>query len=186
MNIRQAMRGESSLIADVILMALGDEIVDGFAGEQFSRDDVHRLFAGLAEMDNSQYSYRNTLAAVDDDGRVMGMLVCYDGALLHAARERFFEAVEAAFGRNMRGMPDETVPDEYYLDSIGVFEAFRGRGVASALLRAGVEKARGCGKPAGLLVERDNERAYRLYRSLGFKKVGETPFADTLMDHLQM
>lgn len=62
---------------------------------------------------------------------------------------------------------------------------YRGRGVATALIEAAGVRARECGKPLGLLVDKANSRARRLYDSLGFKQVGERFFAGELMDHLQ-
>lgn len=47
-------------------------------------------------------------------------------------------------------------------------------------------RAADSGKPLGLLCDKTNTRARALYDSLGFKHVGETPFAWELMDHLQL
>ena len=71
------------------------------------------------------------------------------------------------------------------LDTLAVLPEYRKQGIASALLKASIEKARKIGKPAGLLVEKENHNARRLYESLGFKKVGERPFAYVMMDHLR-
>ena len=68
----------------------------------------------------------------------------------------------------------------------GVSVECRKQGIGAALLKATVEKARKIGKPAGLLVEKENHNARRLYESLGFRHVGERPFAYVMMDHLQM
>ena len=82
-------------------------------------------------------------------------------------------------------MDDETDGSEFYLDTLAVLPEYRGRGIASALLKASIEKARKMGKPAGLLVDKDNTRARRLYESIGFEQIGERPFCYVMMDHLQ-
>lgn len=185
MKIRQAYPHEAPLIAQVVTMAIGHEIIAEFAAPDHTADDVQRMFEALASMPDSQYSYLNTSVAADDDDTPMGLIVAYDGAQLHKLRERFMAMAATMLGKDMRGMADETTPDEFYLDSLGVFEQYRGRGIASALLMHGVKLANALGKPAALLVEPTNENAYRLYRKLGFVKIGETPFADTMMDHLR-
>lgn len=185
-RIVPALREDARDIAGIILMAVGDEISDGFASDGHTREDVLHLFSSLTAADNSQYSYLNTLKAVDDDGRAMGYLVAYDGAKLHSLRKAFIDTAKSMMGYDLEGkIPDETIPDEFYLDSLGVFPEYRGRGVASALIAAAEEKAAHLGKTPGLLCDKKNSNARRLYELLGYRKVGETPFAGELMDHLQ-
>ena len=42
--------------------------------------DFHRMMTKLVEMEDSQYSYKNTLVAMSTDGILVGILVAYDGA----------------------------------------------------------------------------------------------------------
>jgi len=186
MKIREAKKEDAPLLASVIIWAVGDEITDSFAGENHTREDVHELFTSLAEREDSQYSYKNSLIAVDDNGEPMGAIIGYDGARLHELRKAFFEAAESRLGYHLEGeIADETSPDEFYLDSLAVLEKYRGHGIASALLNAMSERAASIGKPAGLLVDKINPRARKLYERVGFTFVDERPFAGVLMDHLQ-
>jgi ribosomal protein S18 acetylase RimI-like enzyme len=66
-----------------------------------------------------------------------------------------------------RGAEDHRVVD------ISIVEAFRNRGLGSALLGAVIEEAESFGKTASVHVERFNV-AQRLYRRLGFQQVGES------------
>lgn len=183
MKITEAKNSDAELIGRVVVEAIGPELAREFAGEH-PASDVERLFATLAARKDSQYSYLNTLKAVAPDGTPMGFIVGYDGARLHDLRLAFFDEAERILGRDMRGhMPDETDPDEFYLDSLAVFPEFRGRGVASALILAMARRT--AGKPFGLLCDKANARARRLYDSLGFRYVGDRPFAGELMDHLR-
>lgn len=186
MKIIPARREDAPLIARAIIMAVGEEITSDFAGPDHTVADIEALFTELAAMEDSQYSYRNTLVAITDDGRVAGVCIAYDGALLHKLRERFFEAVRRRLGREMGDMADETSPDEFYLDTLAVWEEFRGRGIGGSLLMAQAARAHDAGKPAGLLVDKDNPKAEALYRRLGFRPAGERPFAGVIMNHLQL
>ena len=174
------------MIARAIMMAVGEEICRDFAGEDHTTEEVEALFTELAAMDDSQYSYRNTLVALDPEGKVAGVCVAYDGARLHKLRERFFEAAERRLDRDMAGMDDETSPDEFYLDTLAVWEQYRGNGLGARLLLAQAAHAHAAGKPAGLLVDKDNPKAEALYRRLGFRDAGERAFAGVMMNHLQL
>ncbi len=184
-TIRQATPEDATFIADAIVMAVGDEITQTFAGDTHSVQDVKNLFSRLARMDNSQYSYKNTLVAVTPSGEVMGLIISYDGALLYHLREAFIQAAKEELGYDLVNLADETSDDEVYLDTLAVYDTFRGKGVASSLINAAIEKARPLNKPVGLLVDKTNHRARKLYDSLGFRQVDERPFAGEMMDHLQ-
>ncbi len=186
-QISPAARDDASAIAAAIIMAVGDEITESFAGGKARVPLVHEMFQRLASRSDSQYSYLNTLVARADNGVVAGVLICYDGAKLAALRRAFYQEAEQVLGITFeQDIPDEASADEIYLDSLAVFEPYRGHGLASQLIKAAARRYAECGKPLGLLVDPPNERAYKLYRKLGFVKVGSRPFADTMMDHLQL
>lgn len=120
MQIIPATPQHANDIARAVMMAIGDEICADFASPDHSTDDVERLFTHLASLDDSQYSYLNTLVALDENENVVGVCVGYDGARLHQLRRHFFEAAKTFLNRNMEGMDDETSPDEFYLDTLAV------------------------------------------------------------------
>lgn len=149
MQIIPATPQHANDIARAVMMAIGDEICADFASPDHSTDDVERLFTHLASLDDSQYSYLNTLVALDENENVVGVCVGYDGARLHQLRRHFFEAAKTFLNRNMEGMDDETSPDEFYLDTLAVSPMHRGKGIGSMLLKAMIGKAKASGKPAG-------------------------------------
>jgi ribosomal-protein-alanine N-acetyltransferase len=58
------------------------------------------------------------------------------------------------------------------IESVAVLPRYRKLGIASALLKRTIQKARHRGVPAiSLMVRRKNAAAIRLYRSLGFVRV---------------
>lgn len=185
MEIIPARRQDARLIGASVVDAIGEDITAGLAGEAHTVSDVIDLFASLAERDDTQYSYRNALVALDDEGVPVGVCMAYDGALLHELRLPFFKAVTERLGQNLDDVEDECEPGEFYIDTLAVLPSHRGQGIASQLLKAMIERARECGKPAGLLVDKDNPRARRLYERVGFVQVGERPFVHVLMDHMQ-
>ena len=80
---------------------------------------------------------------------------------------------------------DETDASEYYLDSLGVLPEYRGCGVGAKLILALKEIAyEKYNKPLGLLVDFENPKAERLYKSLGFERVEEKDFLGHKMWHM--
>lgn len=184
MKIVNARKTDAPLIARSIMDAVGEEICSGLASKGHTLEDVERLFTTLAMREDSQYSYLNALIALNESGEAVGVCIGYDGAYLYDLRKAFFEEAERILGLEMGDIDDETDSGEFYIDTLAVLPEYRGRGIASELLHASIERANMLGKPAGLLVDKENSRARRLYERIGFRKVGERPFCYVMMDHL--
>ena len=180
-TIRAAGREDAAAIAEVVAMAIGDQVaLHDYCGERYL--DV---LTEVAQTDGTQYSWRNALVA-EVDGVVAGAIVGYDGALLGRLREGTFGVVRKHTGRTPT-IPDETEAGEFYLDSVAVFAKFRGVGVGRALLKALRDKAFAEGhQRVGLIVDTDNPQAERLYTSIGFSRVGRRLFFGHQMWHLQV
>lgn len=50
------------------------------------------LLTELVALEKSQYSYTNTLVALNDEDEVIGVCVSYDGSQLHDLRQPFIDA----------------------------------------------------------------------------------------------
>lgn len=186
MELQPASKFQALAIARLIMMAMTDDCCRYFTGPDYTLEDFEMAMTELVLSDNTQYSYLNTIVAIDDEGGLCGACVSYDGARLHELRKAFTDAMTENFGRDFTDMKDETAEGELYIDSLAVPEAFRRQGIASKLLGAVIEKAERMGLPAvGLLVDKENPKAERLYRKIGFKKVGESSFGGHPMKHLQ-
>ena len=171
-KIRQARPDEASRIADLILMAMTEECCLHFSGLDHDIDDFRRVMTSLVARTDTQYSYLNTLVAAIEDN-IVGICVSYDGGMLHSLRQPFIEAAKQEWGMDHSGISDETQAGELYLDSLAVDPAYRGRGIASLLLRATIDKSRALGLPAtGLLVDVGNPKAEALYNKVGFQYAG--------------
>lgn len=178
-KIRKATKKDAELIARVIAIAIGYDMAEDYAG-----DDVIKVLGEAAQTEDAQYSYRNALVA-EVCGKRAGAIVGYDGGHLHELREASL-AVIRKYHPGLEITEDETEEGEFYLDSLGVLPGYRGKGIATKLIGAMLEEAAKSGhKLFGLLVDFYNPNAERLYRSLGFRYVGERPFFGHMMKHLQ-
>lgn len=183
-DIRFGEKGDAPLLARLIMEAMSAECCRHFYGEDHTEEEFHEMMTSLASRDDTQYSYRNALCALDEDEQVVGICVCYVGARLHELRRPFIEEVSRRFGRDFSSMPDETEPGELYLDSLCVAEAHRGQGIATTLLHAASRwaSAKGIAK-VGLLVDYANPKAEKLYRSVGFEYIEDKEWGGHRLKH---
>lgn len=207
-EIREATKSQSEEIARLIMTAMTADCCLYFCGEGHGQEDLtagragsrsaeqaslhrSRLLAAflkmmtmLVEREDSQYSYRNALVAMDGD-RVVGTSVSYDGGCLHELRRAFIEAAKEYLGKDHSGMDDETQAGELYLDSLAVLPEYRRRGIARQLLMATKQRANRLGLPCvGLLVDKDNPVGEALYASVGFHYVNDSQWGGHPMKHL--
>lgn len=176
----------ASHIASLIMEAMSPECCQNIAGPKHTLVDFHRMMTRLVEEDDSQYSYQNTLVAYASNGILAGICVAYEGAKLHQLRRRFIEAAQEFLGIDYTGMLDETEDGEFYIDSLAVSSNFRGKGIATELLKAAIAKGTELEIPAvGLLVDKGNSKAEALYAKLGFEYVNDTTWGGHSMKHLQ-
>ena len=183
-EIKTAKKDQSASIARLIMMAMTDDCCLHFCGVGYGLDDFYRMMTSLVEREDSQYSYKNTLVAMDDE-KVVGVAVSYDGARLNELRQAFIEAAKEQIGKDHSGMDDETQAGELYLDSLAILSEYRRQGIARKLLRATKEKADQMGLPClGLLVDKGNPAGESLYASVGFRYVNDSNWGGHPMKHL--
>ena len=183
-EIKDACKEQAADIARLIMMAMTDDCCLHFCGVGHGLDDFLRMMILLVERDDSQYSYRNTLVATDEE-QVVGIAVSYDGAHLHTLRRAFIQAARTYIGKDHSDIDDETQAGELYLDSLAVEPHYRRQGIAQRLLMATKEKAdRMCLPCVGLLVDKGNHSAERLYTSVGFRYANDSSWGGHPMKHL--
>ena len=185
-SIRGARPDEAARIAGLIIMAMTEECCLHFCGPGHDIRDFRRVMTSLVARPDTQYSYNNTLVATIEDN-IVGICVSYDGALLHLLRQPFIDAAQQEWGMDHSSIPDETQAGELYIDSLAVDPDYRGRGIASLLLRATIDKSRALGLPStGLLVDVGNPKAEALYNKVGFQYAGTNSWGGHGMKHLVM
>ena len=178
LNIRKATKTDAPLIASVVAMAIGEEGTRHYCG-----DNHQSVLEEIARMEDSQYSYRNTIVA-EVNGVSAGAAVAYDGADLYRLRDVTLKHIFNHTGK-LHNIEDETDASEVYLDSIAVLPEYRGLGIGKQLLLALKEIAfKEYGKTLGLLVDFENPDAERLYKSVGFERMNVKDFLGHKMWHL--
>ncbi len=187
-HISQAKKEDSGFIAEGIITAVGTEISDDFANKFLpGAGTVKEFFSKLACSEFSQYSYKNSLIAFDSENNRVGVIVAYDGAVLHQLRQTFVNAYNEWCGTDAKesDFDDETSPDEIYVDTLMVRPEYRGNGIGGRLIEEVEKKFKVHGKPLGLIVDYDNINAQKLYSKSGFKQKGSRKFCGVEMIHMQ-
>lgn len=129
---------------------------------------IDQFACHICQREDVLYSWSNTTIA-QLDGQDVGMLTAYDGRFYRDLRLRTMQLIKQHLDLEFPGMEEETVPGEYYLDSLAVMPEHRGRGIGRSLLRQGIDDGKRLGLNTTLAVDPINERAKTLYRSLGFQ-----------------
>lgn len=187
--IRQGLPEDAPFIGKTITEAMGHELCVGLAEGEKNLHKVLKLFTELAATDTAQYSYKNTLVAEDENGNRIGAIIGYDGEGLREMRKHFIAKANELLDWNVTieeadNWEPETNAKEIYLDSLYVIPEYRKRGVASSLIKEAIKMFKNGSKPFGLLVAPHNEKAFNLYRELGFKEDGINNFCGEPMIHL--
>ena len=183
-EIREAARNQAAEIASLIMTAMTHDCCLYFCADGYGLEDFHKMMTMLVEREDSQYSYKNTLVALDG-GRVVGISVSYDGGKLHQLRQAFIEAAKAYIGKDHSGMDDETQAGELYLDSLAVLPEYRRQGIAKLLIKATKKRADSMHLPCvGLLVDKGNPSGEALYSSVGFQYANDSHWGGHPMKHL--
>ena len=64
-EIREASKSQAAEIASLIMTAMTDDCCLYFCGEGYGLEDFRKMMTMLVEREDSQYSYQNTLVAMD-------------------------------------------------------------------------------------------------------------------------
>lgn len=183
MIIRKATPPDAENIAPLLLMAMED-IVFKFIGER-DQEKAKKFLLHFIKNEDNQYSYQNCLVA-EIGNEVVAAVSFYDGARLATLRQPVLEFIHEHFDENFQP-EDETGSGEFYIDSIGVSLAHRGKGVGTTLLQFLIDEyVNKQAKTLGLLVDEENPAAKKLYVKLGFKSAENLLFAGKQMEHLQI
>ena len=177
--IRQARKEEASQIAELFMLAWPvDEILESTG---LTYEQLHESITLIAANEETIYSYENTIVA-EIDGKIVGAMCAYDGADYQRLKQPIVDVLGQDCGF---AQLKETEEGEFYLDSVGVLQEYRGRGIASRLINAQCERAASQGhKVAGLIVDVDKPQAEALYARLGFTYLDDKDFFGHTMKHM--
>lgn len=177
--IRKAKQEEAAQIAELFLLAWPVNEIASSSG--ITPEELHKSVTCFSARHDTIYSYQNTYVA-EIDNKIVGAMCGYDGADYQKLKQPIVDMLgnDSAFAELK-----ETEAGEFYLDSVGVLPEHRGKGIASELFAAQIERAASLGHDAvGLIVDIDKPKAEALYVRLGFRHVGYRDFFGHHMKHM--
>ncbi|KQR70244.1 GNAT family N-acetyltransferase [Pedobacter sp. Leaf176] len=180
--IRKAKPEDAEAVAPLIIQAMG-ELANKFSN---TTDAIKTLglFEYFFSQQNNQYSYENTLV-FEENNQILGTLNAYDGGKLAELRKKFTEYISLHSDVKDFNPEEETEAGEFYFDTISVAPSAQGKGIGKQLIAAGIAWAEKTGhKNVGLLVEVENEKAFKLYQSKGFEIQNKKKFMGGLYLHM--
>lgn len=177
--IRKAMKEEAAQIAELFLLAWPVDEIAGSSG--ITPEELYKSVTTFCAAKNTIYSYKNTYVA-EADNKIVGAMCGYNGADYQKLKQPI---VDMLGNDSQFAELKETEEGEFYLDSVGVLPEYRGRGIASQLFAAQIERAASLGHDTvGLIVDIDKPQAEALYSRLGFRHVGYRDFFGHQMKHM--
>ncbi|RKN84451.1 GNAT family N-acetyltransferase [Paenibacillus ginsengarvi] len=176
--IRPATAADVDEVIPLLYSAIGS-IAYSLAGTT-DHEEAMRILSDFYRKKGNRISYEQIIVE-ERDGRLAGILVSYDGGRADELDAPFVERVRSEYGRTDYTIAKETQPNEYYLDSVAVSDEFQGQGIGKLLMQAFEEKGKAEGHSRlSLIVEEENDRAYRLYVKMGYQEDGTLEVSGSL------
>lgn len=170
--IRQATQQDAPAVAPLLVLAMGH--IAGIFAKSDRYEDAIPFFETFFEKEDNQYSYVNTLV-YEENNTVLGSVTGYDGARLAELRQPVLDRLRESDPDFTPG--DETEAGEFYMDCVNVDTDHQGKGIGKKLIQAFCENAGQLGfERVGLIVDKINPDAKKLYEKLGFYVAGEKDF----------
>jgi len=161
-----------------------EDIVYQFIGLD-SREKALQWLESLVREKGNQYSYENCWVMESGD-KILAAAIVYDGGRLYELRKGVADRIASMFNRGFHP-EDETGEGEYYIDCVGVDPDQQGLGIGTKIFRFLIDTyVQTQNNTLGLLVDKDNASAKKLYLKLGFEIVGEKTLMGKNMEHLQI
>ena len=164
--ITQAKKQNNMNLAILIHNAIHN-IANTLTGKD-EKDKILQTLNLYISMDINRLSYNN-IWTYEIENEIAGLILAYDsnrvkeldGAILEYLKKNIF----------LEAFDKECFENEFYIDTVSVFEEFQGRGIAKELFAFIENKAREEGfEKVSLLVDFENLEALKLYEKIGFEK----------------
>ena len=167
-TIRDAREDDAEFLAQVILSAA--HLSDMGADTANSADTANRngALTAICRRTDTLYSWRNARIACAC-GKRAGAMVSYPGDSYNAARSITFPLLPGLTQAQIDATDIETLPGEWYLDSLAVLPEFRRAGIGKMLVMDAIERGRNAGyTQCTLLAEKSSTHLVEYYTRLGF------------------
>ena len=160
--------------AAVLIFSAYSHIASTYSPHPKSESGFTMMLQQFFQQDGNRFSYQNAFVAQHEQ-QVVGLVLNFGGRdeprLNNMVEQRFQSTPGGSGWRLVR----ESAEDEWYIDAIAVYSQWEGHGIGTSLLQHAEHQAleRNYRKIA-LNVDKENERALRLYLHLGYVITGET------------
>ncbi|MDR0921781.1 MAG: GNAT family N-acetyltransferase [Lactobacillales bacterium] len=183
LEIRKGQEKDKENLAQLVMIILRQMELSLVA--ELGEETVVDLLEQAILQDGYRYSYKRALVATVE-GKVAGVAFGYTNEEESTIDVVFQQLLKEKTGLDQKLFTDsEVLGEEWYLDSIAVYDSFRGHGAGSKLLSALPEVAKESGKKVvGLNVDLENPKAQKLYEKTGFVTVGEMEIAGHKYHHM--
>lgn len=171
-TLRPATPEDASFVTIVLMEALTRDALQADGTLKPEAVDTHRRLTPITLRDDTLYSYRHTVLAVDENDTPVGGIIAYPGGLYDELQRTTFALIPDLLDFDPAQMDPEARPGEYYLDSLCVLPTRRGHGIGQLLLQRAIADARALGLTPTLAVHPENLKAQALYARQGFRPVG--------------
>jgi len=170
---RPAVKEDSATMAELIRIAAGG-MVDFLFHDLIEGVTPLQILANGLKNDRFPHTYKNALVAVSGQ-EVVGVALSYPSEH-HGVTEALKAFVPQERLDHLEAFYEARVDSSLYLDSLAVFEEFRGQGVGGRLISLTKEKAMAEGfDTVSLIALADNAPALSVYRRHGFEVVADIP-----------
>ncbi|WP_313894340.1 GNAT family N-acetyltransferase [Psychrobacillus sp.] len=166
--IRKARQEDAQVAVPLIMEAIGD-ISMQMTGET-EEAAITKEFINLFTRTDNRHSYLYTYIA-EMEGKVAGVLVFYSAEQVITLDANLEDYLSAKKGTTVK-IDSETLPGEWYIDTVVVDPTYRGHGIGTKLLTFSEQLVAGFGGGSlSLNVETEKDAAIRLYNRLGFTTI---------------
>ena len=169
-TIRDAREDDAEFLAQVILAAahLSDMGADTANSTATATTASASDLTAICRRTDTLYSWRNARIACAC-GKRAGAMVSYPGDIYVAARSITFPLLPGLTQAQIDATDIETLPGEWYLDSLAVLPEFRRAGLGKMLVTDAIELGRNAGYAQfTLLAEKSSTHLVEYYTRLGF------------------
>lgn len=165
--IKQVLKHNITNISTLILDAIHD-IANTLSGEN-EKTKILETLDKYITMDINRLSYNN-IWIYEIQSKTVGLIVAYGS---NDVKKLDAPILEHLSSKNIfiDSFDKECFENEFYIDTVSVFEEFQGKGIAKELFSFIEKKAKELGfEKVSLLVDLENPKALALYEKIGFQK----------------
>ena len=167
-TIRDAREDDAEFLAQVILAAAHLSDMGADTANNADTANSNGALTAICRRTDTLYSWHNARIACAC-GKRAGAMVSYPGDIYVDARSITFPLLPDLTQAQIDATDIETLPGEWYLDSLAVLPEFRRAGLGKMLVMDAIERGRNAGYAQfTLLAEKSSTHLVEYYTRLGF------------------